>query len=250
MYLKVEHIDKYFGGIQAVKDCNFEMEEGKITCLIGPNGAGKTTIFNLITGFLPPSSGKIYFKDEDITNASPHHILKKGIARSFQNLRLFNHMTVIENVMLAEQKQSGENFGNVLFRWRSVKKKDIEIYEKAMGYLEYVGLAHKPFEVVENLSYAEQKLLTIARLLMTESDLLLLDEPASGLDNESLELVLPVVKNLKKSGKTVLLIEHNMDIIKELADLVVFLNQGNVLGVGTSEEIMGNKELTDIYFGG
>lgn len=250
MLLQIEHVSKYFGGIIAVNDCHFSVSENKITCLIGPNGAGKTTIFNLITGFLQPTSGRIRFKGKDITNLAPQHIVALGIARSFQNLRLFNQMTVVENVMLAKQDQIGEKLFNTLFYWETVQQADRKTYEEAMEYIRYVGLEQKSLEIVENLSYAEQKLLTIARLLMTEAPLLLLDEPTSGLDHDSLERVLPVIEGLTKAGKTILLIEHNMDIIKDLGDQVIFLNQGHVLGVGTPEAIMSNQELTDIYFGG
>lgn len=250
MILEIKDISISFGGIVAVDGCNFSVKEGEITCLIGPNGAGKTTIFNMITGFLKTKSGSIVYKGKEITHLKPEKIVGLGIARTFQNLRLFNEMSVLENVMISKLHQKGESVLYSIFRRNLLKKEEMENRERAERILEYVGLDKKKNEITDNLSYAEQKLLTIARLLMTEADLLLLDEPASGLDKHSLDFVLPLIKDLKKRGKTILLIEHNMDIIKSVADKVVFLNQGKVLGIGSAEEIMGNEQLTEIYFGG
>lgn len=250
MLLKIDHVSVRFGGIIAVNDSNFSVKEHEITCLIGPNGAGKTTLFNLITGFLVPSSGNIYFRDRNITGVKPEEIVRLGIARTFQNLRLFNEMTVLENMLLAVQGENSQSVFRPLFLRRQAKKAEAKNIERAMETLKYVGLGDKAMEITDNLSYAEQKLLTIGRLLMTEADVLLLDEPASGLDKNSLERVMPLIQDLKKQKKTILLIEHNMDIIRSIADQVVFLNQGQVLGVGTAEEIMSNTALTEIYFGG
>ncbi len=250
MLLEIKDVSMRFGGILAVNQCSFGVEQGGITCLIGPNGAGKTTIFNMITGFLQPTAGTLFYKGNEITNLKPEKIVELGIVRTFQNLRLFNDMTVIENTMLSKQKQMGESIFNAVLRRRAVKREEQENYEESMEVLRYVGLGDKAMELTDNLSYAEQKLLTIARLLMADAEVLLLDEPASGLDNDSLELILPILRDLKKKGKTILLIEHNMDIIKSIADKVIFLNQGHVLGSGTAEEIMSNSELTQIYFGG
>jgi len=250
MLLRIEHVSVRFGGIVAVNDSNFTVNENEITCLIGPNGAGKTTLFNLITGFLVPSSGSIYFRDQNITGMKPEKIVRLGIARTFQNLRLFNDMTVLENMLLAVPGRYNQSVFRPLFLRGQLKKTEAKNIERALETLEYVGLGGKASEIVDNLSYAEQKLLTIGRLLMTEADVLLLDEPASGLDKNSLDRIMPLVLDLKRQNKTILLIEHNMDIIRSIADQVIFLNQGQVLGVGTAEEIMSNPDLTEIYFGG
>lgn len=250
MLLRIEHVSVRFGGIVAVNDSHFTVRENEITCLIGPNGAGKTTLFNLITGFLTPTSGSIYFRDRNITGMKPESIVRLGIARTFQNLRLFNEMTVLENLLLAVPGRYNQSIFRPLFLRRQLKKAEVQNINRAMETLEYVGLGGKAFEITDNLSYAEQKLLSIGRLLMTEADVLLLDEPASGLDKNSLDRVMPLIQDLKRQNKTILLIEHNMDIVRGIADQVVFLNQGQVLGVGTAEEIMSNPALTEIYFGG
>jgi ABC-type branched-subunit amino acid transport system ATPase component len=250
MLLRIEHVSVRFGGIVAVNDSNFTVKENEITCLIGPNGAGKTTLFNLITGFLTPTTGSIHFRDQNITGMKPEKIVRLGIARTFQNLRLFNDMTVLENMLLAVPGKYNQSILRPLFLRPRLKKIEAGNIERALETLEYVGLGGKAGEIVDNLSYAEQKLLTIGRLLMTEADVLLLDEPASGLDKHSLDRIMPLVQDLKRQNKTILLIEHNMDIIRSIADQVVFLNQGQVLGVGTAEEIMSNPALTEIYFGG
>jgi ABC-type branched-subunit amino acid transport system ATPase component len=250
MLLRIEHVSVRFGGIVAVNDSNFTVKENEITCLIGPNGAGKTTLFNLITGFLTPTTGSIHFRDQNITGMKPEKIVRLGIARTFQNLRLFNDMTVLENMLLAVPGKYNQSILRPLFLRPRLKKIEAGNIERALETLEYVGLGGKAGEIVDNLSYAEQKLLTIGRLLMTEADVLLLDEPASGLDKNSLDRIMPLVQDLKRQNKTILLIEHNMDIIRSIADQVVFLNQGQVLGVGTAEEIMSNPALTEIYFGG
>lgn len=250
MLLRVEHVSVRFGGIVAVNDSHFTVRENEITCLIGPNGAGKTTLFNLITGFLTPTSGSIYFRDKNITGMKPETIVRLGIARTFQNLRLFNDMTVLENLLLAVPGRHNQSIIRPLFLRRHLRKAEDEIINRAMKTLEYVGLGGKALEITDNLSYAEQKLLSIGRLLMTEADVLLLDEPASGLDKNSLDRIMPLIQDLRRQNKTILLIEHNMDIVRGIADQVVFLNQGQVLGIGTAEEIMSNPALTEIYFGG
>ncbi|BDG59837.1 ABC transporter ATP-binding protein [Caldinitratiruptor microaerophilus] len=250
MLLEVDHVSMHFGGLVAVSDCTFGVRQGTVTSLIGPNGAGKTTVFNLITGFLRPTTGRIRYEGRDVTGLSPQRLLRMGVARTFQNLRLHLQMTVLENVMLTAQRQPGEDMWSLFLRPRMTSRAEAEVRERALEHLDFVGLADRAGELADNLSYAEQKLLSIARILMTEARLLLLDEPASGLDPDSLRTVLPVVRRLVERGKTVLLIEHNMDLVKELADEIVFLHQGTVLAQGKPADVMSNAELTAIYFGG
>ena len=247
--LKLEEVSRSFGGIQAVWGCTLSLKEGKITGLIGPNGAGKTTLFNMITCLYPSERGSIHFKNRNITKLSAHQTPRIGIGRSFQDLRLFHRMTVLDNVLVACPNQMGERIWGAFFRFRRVKEEEMANREKAMGYLRFVGLEEKAQELAEDLSYPEQKLLSFARLLATEAQLMLLDEPASGLDPVFIESLYPMIKELVRYGKTVCIVEHNMDVIRAIVDEVVFMNQGRVLAKGSPEEIMNAPELTEIYFG-
>jgi len=247
--LRLERVSRSFGGIHAVEGCTFSLEEGKITGLIGPNGAGKTTLFNVITGIYPAESGSVHYEDLEITKTAAHQVPKMGIGRTFQNLRLFNRMTVLENVLVACPDQIGERIWGAFFRFGKVKEQEETNRKKAMGYLKFVGLEEKAGELAEDLSFAEQKLLSLARLLATESRLMLLDEPASGLDPVFMESLYPMIRELLRYGKTVCIVEHNMDVIRAIVDEVVFMDQGRVLAQGPPEEIMKSSQLTEIYFG-
>jgi ABC-type branched-subunit amino acid transport system ATPase component len=247
--LELQSVSRSFGGIRAVSDCTLSLKKGIITGLIGPNGAGKTTLFNVITGLFPPDTGSIRLKGREIARLSAHHTPRLGIGRSFQNLRLFHRMTVLDNVLVACPNQVGERISGAFFRSRKVKRQEAANRERALAYLKFVGLEDKAHELAEDLSYAEQKLLSLARLLATEAELMLLDEPASGLDPVFMEGLYPLIKALAQHGKTLCIVEHNMDVIRAIVDEVVFMNQGMVLSQGTPEEIMNAPELSEIYFG-
>ncbi len=247
--LRLEGVSKSFGGLKAVNRCTLDLKRGEIVGLIGPNGAGKTTLFNVITGFYAAEEGTIKFWGRAITNLPAHRITSLGIARSFQDLRLFAHLTVLDNVLVACPRQTGENLFWIFLRWRQIAQEEKANRQKAMAYLEFVGLAHRADELAVNLSYAEQKLLSLARLLATEAQLILLDEPASGLDPKVMESLFPLVKELVKYGKTICIVEHNMEVIKAMVDEIVFLNEGKVIARGSPEEIMKSPELAEIYFG-
>ena len=247
--LEIRGVAKSFGGIQAVDGITCEFVEGRITGLIGPNGAGKTTLFNLVTGFLPVDRGTVRYRGKAITGLPPYQIAHLGIARSFQELRIFAKMTVLDNVMLARQHQAGENILLALFGFGKVRAEEKQNREKAMGYLEFVRLADKAHELAENLAYAEQKLLALARLLATEADLLLLDEPTSGLDLNTVSEMISLVRDLISRGKTICIIEHNLDVMKDLSDWIVFLDQGRAVATGSPSDIMSDRKLAEIYFG-
>lgn len=247
--LSLEGVSKSFGGLKAVNRCSLNLQEGGIVGLIGPNGAGKTTLFNVITGFYSPEEGSIKFSGMRIDQLPAHQITKLGMARSFQDLRLFLQMTVLDNVLLARPNQTGENLFLNFLRFRQVAQEEKENKEKAMAYLEFVGLAERADELAANLSFAEQKLLSLARLLATEARLILLDEPASGLDPKVMENLFPLIKELVKYGKTICIVEHNMEVVKAMVDEIVFLNEGRVIARGRAEEIMKSPELAEIYFG-
>jgi len=247
--LTLQHVSKRFGGLQAVNDVSFALAEGRITSLIGPNGAGKTTLFNLITGFLPADAGTIAFRDRPISGLPPYHIARLGIARSFQDLRVFARMTVLDNLLIARQRQTGEHLWAALLRLGRVTAEEQANREKAMTSLAFVRLADKAADLGENLSYGQQKLLIIARLLAMEGELLLLDEPTAGLDPTMAERMITTIQELVDQGKTICLIEHNLDVIKALSDWVIFLDQGQVVAEGKPSDILSDRKLIEIYLG-
>mgnify|MGYP001593715977 CR=1 FL=1 len=245
--LELKNVSKSFDGIKAVDALSLTVEKETITSLIGPNGAGKTTLFNIITAFTSPDSGAIYHKNIDITNLKPHEIVKMGIIRSFQDLRLFSKLTVLDNVLSAIKDQYGESFLEAAFSYGRKKTEQEKNKSKAMEYLNFVNLADKANSSAEDLSYGEQKLLSIARLLASEAELFLLDEPVSGLHTEEIEIVLQKIKELVKHCKTILLVEHNMEAVMGISDKVIVLDEGRVIASGKPAEIQNNKEVIEIY---
>jgi branched-chain amino acid transport system ATP-binding protein/branched-chain amino acid transport system permease protein len=247
--LDVRAVTKHFGGISALANLSLALPEGTITGLIGPNGAGKTTAFNVITGFLTPDTGTVHYRGRDITGLVPYRIARLGIARSFQDLRLFQKMTVLDNVLVARPGQAGERLAAAIAGGRAVARDEARNLDAALGYLEFVQLAARRDEIAENLSYAEQKLLAIARLLATEADVILLDEPTSGLAPTTVQAMLDLIRRLPAGGRTVCIIEHNLDVIKGLSDRVVFLDGGEAIATGAPADILGDARLAEIYFG-
>ncbi len=243
-----QNLAKRFGGIVAVNDFTIQLKAGTVVGLIGPNGAGKTTAFNLLTGFLVPTSGKILYNGRDITGLKPHRIVHSGVARSFQDLRLFTRMTALENVMVALPDQSGDNVLSVFAAPGRIAREEVQNYVRAMDILKFVGLERKAEETADNLSYAEEKLLVIARLLATGADVLLFDEPLSGLDPNTLRGIFPIIRKLAADGKTICIIEHNLDVIRSVCDHVVFLDDGRGLAEGAPEELLANPALAERYF--
>lgn len=235
--LEIKNLYKAFRGNHVIEGLDMVVEQGPITTLVGPNGAGKTTIFNLITGFLFPDSGKILYKGREIQGTAPFQMAPLGIARSFQNVRLFRNMTVYENVLAALEKG--------LRDWRNK-----QIRERVEEVLDRLDLLDKGKVLASELSYAETKFLSLARLIALPVDLLLLDEPASGLDGPSLNKFEVLLRSLQKEGRSILLIEHNLDTVRGVSDRLAFLDRGKLLAYGIPEEIMKDKELTEIYFGG
>lgn len=247
--LEVVNVSRSFGGIVAVNQLNMKLEEGKITALIGPNGAGKTTTFNLVTGFLAPTSGEIFFRGTRITNWPPHRIARLGIMRSFQNLRVFEGLSVLNNVILAAPQNPGESLYHLFFHPRRVLESKKELVERALDILNQLQLAQKKDELVKNLSYGEIKLLILARILMADPDVILLDEVLAGLDKRSVYELIREILRLKDMGKTLCVIEHNIDVLKEMSDWTLFLHQGTVIAEGLIDDLMKDSELTQLYFG-
>jgi branched-chain amino acid transport system ATP-binding protein len=249
-YLQTKAVEVSFGGLKALRDCSFTIGQGRISCLVGPNGAGKTTIFNVITGFLQPDSGSVTFKGQTIDGWRPQSIVAAGIARTFQNLRLFTDLTAVDNVLASLPTQAGETPLGAIFRPLHVSKAGRMRRAEALEILDHVGLANRATDYVRNLSYGEQKLLIIARVLATGAELLLLDEPASGLSASALDSVMALLRRLQSEGKTLLVVEHNTRVVQQIADDVLFLHQGHLMAQGTPEAIVNDPALAEIYFGG
>jgi len=247
--LRVVDLRKSFGGLVAVGGASFSIPEGKITALIGPNGAGKTTIFNMITGNMKPDSGSVFLHGTDITGMSNVAIARMGMARSFQDVRLCERMTALDNVMVAVPNQPGEKINQLIFRPGHSRKVEKQARDRALECLALFGIADIATERVGELSYGDQKLVAIARLLATDADVLLLDEPTSGVDPANVEGVMQGVSRLRDLGRTVCLVEHSVHFVQQLADRAVFLDQGVVLAEGTVDELINTRELADLYFG-
>ena len=238
-----------FGGIVAVSGLDITLRRGRIIGLIGPNGAGKTTAFNLLTGFLRPDEGAVLLNGAALTGTPPYRVVRRGVARSFQDLKLFARMTALDNVMVALPLQKGDNLLNVYFRpWR-VASDERSNRAHALAILDFVGLHDKADVTAENLSYAEEKLLSIARLVATGAEVLLFDEPLSGLAPNALEAIFPVLRRLAASGKTICIIEHNLDVIRGLCDTAVFLDEGRKLAEDVPERLIADPALAARYFG-
>ena len=247
--LEVQGLSRSFGGLKAVDDFSMTLEKSKVTALVGPNGCGKTTAFNLMTGFLKPDQGRIFFQKKDITNLPSHKMPHIGIVRSWQDVRNFQGMTVLDNVLIANQKQSGERLLKLFFTPWKWKREEKENLEKAFLYLEKVGLLKKRGEIARNLSYAEQKLLAIARLLSTGAEVLLLDEPSSGVDPNWVKRFMAIIRDLAQSGKTICIVEHNLEVVRGVSDTVYFMAEGKRIAQGKAEDLMADPKLGEIYFG-
>lgn len=249
--LEMQHVEKHFGGVHAIDDFSVKIEKGKIHGLIGPNGAGKTTIFNNITGIYAPSAGKIIFDGKNITGTAPYKVAQLGIGRTFQNIRLFSNLSVLENVIIASGLDATYNMPQAIFHSKKFFDREKFLNDKAMGLLEIVGLADKCEEKASALPYGHQRKLEIARAMALDPKLLLLDEPAAGMNaEESLDLVNFVKEIREKFDITILMIEHHMDVVTNLCDYCTVLNFGKTIAVGTPAEIKANPEVIRAYLGG
>ena len=249
--LEMQNVEKHFGGVHAIDNFSVKIEQGQIHGLIGPNGAGKTTIFNNITGIYAPDAGKILFRGYDITGSSPHRVAQLGIGRTFQNIRLFSNLSVMDNVIIASGNDATYNLAEAIFHNKNYKRREQHLQDKAMHLLEIVGLQDKANERASSLPYGHQRKLEIARAMALEPKLLLLDEPAAGMNaDESMELV-DFVQEIRSRFKiTILMIEHHMDVVSNLCDYCTVLNFGKTLAVGTPAEVKSNPEVIRAYLGG
>jgi neutral amino acid transport system ATP-binding protein len=239
--LKTEKISRRFGGITAVDGCSLDVWNGTITGLIGPNGSGKTTLFNLITGIYKPDSGQVFFKGERITNLEPERICHRKLSRTFQITRLFWNLSVLEN-MIVPVPHTG--LKALIGPGMYANEK-----ERAMDLLQQVGLSHLKDEPASKLSFGQQKLLEFAAILMAEPEMILLDEPAGGINPTMIRFIMDLIRRLNREGVTFLVVEHNMSVVMELCDWVFVLDQGQKIAEGPPEEIQTNPDVLEAYLG-
>jgi branched-chain amino acid transport system ATP-binding protein len=238
-----------FGGLTAVDNLNLKVDKGEIRALIGPNGAGKTTFINLLTGVYTPTDGEILFKEQKLTGLQPHIVTKAGIARTFQNNLLYRTLTVAENVMVAQYCRTHGSVLGILLGTPGTRREEKEIRKRALSELEFTGMLDKKDLYPQNLPYGRQRLVEIARALATSPDLLLLDEPAAGMNPQEVDELMGLIGRILERGITILLIEHNMRLVMQVSHRISVLNFGRKIAEGTSEEVQTHEEVLDAYLG-
>lgn len=245
--LQISNLNKHFDGVAALNDFSLELQKSEIVGLIGPNGAGKSTLFNVTTGFLRPETGNVLYKKENINALKPHKIAKLGIGRTFQDLRLITQAKVIDNLLLTFKQQPGEKINNIFFNTEKTNRIERNNRERAIELLKLAGIDHKANDLTGDLSYGQQKLLSVICCLAMDSKILLLDEPIAGINPALIERILKIIAKLPEQGKSVILIEHDMKVINDICDRVVFMDAGKKVSEGTPQEVRDDPIVINSY---